>query len=129
MNVVYNTWDTFRSADGKSRATYHPEWGGSQPWATYSHGTAGRHCATLSDAQRLLGPLPVFAAGSGLKPQTFRLEIHGPADKDGRVPYCLHWQRATPDGTGRLYRAQEFRADPEQTRANMRDAGFTEHKD
>lgn len=40
-------WDTVRSDCGKARLTYHKEWSGSKPWASFQRGTAGQHFETL----------------------------------------------------------------------------------
>jgi len=45
--MVYVTWETYKSTDGRARVTYHPEWDSQQPWASYLNGTAGRHFTTL----------------------------------------------------------------------------------
>ena len=42
--------DNHRTLCGRGRASYHPEWSESMPWATYINGTAGRHVASLQDA-------------------------------------------------------------------------------
>lgn len=44
------TKDTYRTTCGRGRASYHPEWSASQPWALYVDGTATRHAATLEQA-------------------------------------------------------------------------------
>ena len=38
------------------RIAYHPEWDETLPYVTYRNGTAGRHFATLSEAQEYLAP-------------------------------------------------------------------------
>lgn len=41
-----------RSRCGTIRLSFHPEWSQARPWASYRHGTAGLHFASLEDAKR-----------------------------------------------------------------------------
>jgi hypothetical protein len=44
-------WDTYRTKCSRGRATYHPEWSESLPWALYVNGTATVHRGSLDAAR------------------------------------------------------------------------------
>lgn len=46
-----NTHDTYRSACGRARVVYRPDWSEAQPWVSYLDGTAKRHFADLDAAR------------------------------------------------------------------------------
>lgn len=41
----------YEGPKGKARASYHPEWSKSRPWASYINGTAGQQFSTLESAE------------------------------------------------------------------------------
>lgn len=43
----HKPWETYRSADGRARVVFHPEWSEALPWCSYIDGTAGRQYPTL----------------------------------------------------------------------------------
>lgn len=57
---------------------------------------------------------------------TFFIEMHGPRDDFGNARFCLHWRTPAPDAHGRNYRAQEYRSNPDETRARMITSGASE---
>lgn len=54
MSIAFEPGHTIRSACGRARATYHPEWSATDPWVTYIDGTAGRHFSSHSAAMAYL---------------------------------------------------------------------------
>jgi len=58
--VTYQEWTTICTECGQGRVTYHSEWDKSKPWASYTHGTAGRHFADLESAR-------IYFAQKGMK--------------------------------------------------------------
>jgi hypothetical protein len=61
---------TYRTECNIGRASYHPEWSKSMPWALYLNGTATRHAESLQEARDYFAakglrlkeePEPVFA--------------------------------------------------------------------
>lgn len=44
-------FDTHRTACGRGRVSYRPDWSAQRPWASYLDGTAGRHFTDLDEAR------------------------------------------------------------------------------
>lgn len=55
----------YRTECGHGRASYHPEWSKSHPYATYRDGTAGRHFATLEACAQYFASLGMYLNQEG----------------------------------------------------------------